>query len=342
MESSNKVNKSREKILSEMRILLEKPYLIRNPLTGKHVIQIPHENDDECVIDPCPFCEGNEKLTPLEITARRNNGGSNQPGWRVRAVPDKKPIFRMGEQKRFSLGTYDIIPATGADEIIIESPRHGDTWANMPAEKIWEILSVFGERISDLKKDGNIRQVLVYKNYGSGARVKITHPHSVVIGSPVISPVMQEKLYHLKKHFNSKNRCLLCDILGEEERGGERIIMENQNYILLAPPWSRVPYEMFIAPKNHEPFFEKSPFDLEFAAMLKNAITMLNAVVTGEEDGVSYTMTIYTAPNLSEDFHWHIEIIPRIKKYSSFEIATAFHVNPLPSEEAAEVLRKKK
>ena len=109
----------------------------------------------------------------------------------------------------------------------------------------------------------------------------------------------------------------------------------------MAPPWSRLPYEMFIAPKNHEPFFEKSPLDLEFAAMLKGAITRLNAVVTGEEDGVSYTMTIYTAPNLSEDFHWHIEIIPRIKRYSSFEIATAFHVNPLSPEEAAEVLRKK-
>ncbi|KKR89191.1 MAG: Galactose-1-phosphate uridylyltransferase [Candidatus Wolfebacteria bacterium GW2011_GWA2_42_10] len=339
---------SKEKMLSETKSLLEESHLIKNPLSGKYTIH--HKGDGKCGIEPCPFCEGNEKLTPSEITARRDNGWPNQPGWRIRVVPDKNPIFRVEKQKRLGMDIYDFISATGANEIIVESSRHDDTWPNMPAEKIKEILGVFGERISDLKKDGNIRQVLVYKNYGSGTRVKITHPHAVVVGSPVISSAMKEKLWHLKKHFNSKNRCLLCDILGVEEKNGERIIMESRSHILLAPPWSRVPYEMLVLPKRHEPFFEESFFDLEFAAMLKTAIMKLNAVVTGEEDGVSYTMVVYTAPNqnacwskwqtLREDFHWHIEIIPRIRLYSSFEIATGFHINNVLPEEAAEVLRK--
>jgi|SRR3989344_6439950 len=338
----------KEEILLEREQMLKGTHLRKNPLNDKYVIY--YKEVGKCDIKPCSFCEGGENLTPPEITARRDSGWRDQPGWRIRVVPDKNPLFRKEELKRFGIGIYDTISAKGANEIIIESPRHEDTWANMPVEKIREILGVFGERILDLKRDRDIRQILVYKNYGSGARVKIAHPHAVVVGSPVISPAMKEKLWHFKEHFRWKTRCLFCDIFENDGKNGERIIMENRNYILLAPFYSRVPYEMLVLPKRHEPFFEESSFDTEFAAMLKSAINKLNAVVVGEEDGVSYTMVVYTAPNqnahgakretLNDYFHWHIEIVPRIRRYSSFEIATGFHVNPVTPEEAAEILRK--
>ena len=88
---------SKEKMLSETKSLLEESHLIKNPLSGKYTIH--HKGDGKCGIEPCPFCEGNEKLTPSEITARRDNGWPNQPGWRIRVVPDKNPIFRMEKQK---------------------------------------------------------------------------------------------------------------------------------------------------------------------------------------------------------------------------------------------------
>lgn len=331
-----------------------------NPITGRYVLFVGDKTENNNRgIDPCPFCEENEQLTPPEIRSfRRHDSSPNNPGWSVRVVPDKNPLFRVETLERVGVGPYDVVSAKGANEIIIETPGHDESWLTMSADKILAILRMAQERVIDLKRDPDIRYVFFYKNYGRGTGIKIFHPHSTIIGSPVMPPAMKERLRMAKDHFGRKKRCLLCDIVREEMRSNERIVAESQHFLTVVPFAARMPYEMQILPKNHENFWEESHFvfnEHEFAATVKKALNGLDRVLRDEEEideeEVSYSLYFYSAPNLNaawpnewksikDDFHWYVEIVPRVKRYTSFEIAFGMNTNPLLTEETAEILRK--
>ena len=100
----------------------------------------------------CPFCEGNESKTPPEITAIRPNGSHpNQPGWRVRVVPNKFPALRIeGDLERRAMGVHDRMNGVGAHEVIIESPDHNLNLEDAPVEQIEKVIWTYRERLVDL------------------------------------------------------------------------------------------------------------------------------------------------------------------------------------------------
>jgi len=46
---------------------------------------------------PCPFCPGNEGMTPAEVFATRESCGPNLQGWQVRMMPNMFPALRIEE-----------------------------------------------------------------------------------------------------------------------------------------------------------------------------------------------------------------------------------------------------
>src|SRR5512141_2380125 len=80
----------------------------------------------------CPFCYGFESKTPGEIFAIRPSGPPNSPNWRVRVIPNKYPVLRIeGELKSRGYGLYDVMNSIGAHEVIIETPDHDRTLADL-------------------------------------------------------------------------------------------------------------------------------------------------------------------------------------------------------------------
>src|SRR5581483_783294 len=127
----------------ESRLL---PELRKDPITGRWVIiatgraRRPGDFIRQPVPPPkggvCPFDYGNEHKTPPEVLAYRNSGGRDEPGWRVRVVPSKFPVLGIeGELTRQGEGMYDKMNGVGAHEIIIETPDHGATLADMPEQQ---------------------------------------------------------------------------------------------------------------------------------------------------------------------------------------------------------------
>jgi UDPglucose--hexose-1-phosphate uridylyltransferase len=62
-----------------------RPHSFRN--NSKPAIEKPFYQED------CPFCRGNEHLTPHETLAYRFGGSPDSRGWWVRAVPNKFPAL---------------------------------------------------------------------------------------------------------------------------------------------------------------------------------------------------------------------------------------------------------
>src|SRR2546430_17031643 len=115
----------------------------------------------------CPFCPGHEDSTPPEVWAVRPKGGSpNGPGWLVRVVPNKFPALQIeGTLDRRGEGLYDKMNGVGAHEVVIETPDAALQLADLPAERIRDVLIAWRERMRDLKNDTRLRYALVFKNH---------------------------------------------------------------------------------------------------------------------------------------------------------------------------------
>lgn len=290
----------------------------------------------------CAFCEGNESQTPPEIVAIRPRGGeANTPGWNIRVVPNKFPALRIeGGLNKRAEGIYDLMDGIGAHEVIIESPSHVTFAEDLPKERWFELLQVFKERLLDLSKDSRFEYAIVFKNVGKSAGASLEHMHSQLIATPIIPLHVAEKLKHTKEYYEFRGRCAYCDMIVQEIRSQQRVVLDYNGYIVFTPFASRFPYEMCIVPKRHYNHFE-----WESAESLSNLAECLRISLIKLERGLgypSYNYLIQSAPLKhapSEYFHWHLEIIPRITNVAGFEWGTGFYINPVSPEKAAEMLR---
>ncbi len=298
----------------------------------------------------CPFDEGNESQTPPEIYAIRNSASQpNGPGWKVRVVPNINPILRIeGELKKFGMGVYDMVTGIGANEVIIETPRHVENIFELPPEDIRLVLQAYRTRITDLHNDKRMRYILIFKNHGSLAGSStITHTHSDLIALPATPVRIKLKLKGTFEYYGYKERCLLCDIIQQEIEFGDRLVFQSDHFVVFTPYASRFPFEMLILPKDHS-FSYKRITDEEcddLAFVLKKTFNALDRAI-----GIPpYNLILNDSPNLlprsdywttiEHDFHWHIEIIPRIYRTTGFELGTGFYINRLSPERAASLLR---
>ncbi len=134
----------------------------------------------------CPFCETHEASTPPEIFAVRPGGSPpNGPGWKVRVVPNSQLRLRIeGDLGRRPEGFHDKMNGIGADEVIVETPRHDRSLHELEVHDVEDVIRTWVARIIDLERDQRIRYVLIFKNHGEEAGAHITPPfHFTADGS---------------------------------------------------------------------------------------------------------------------------------------------------------------
>jgi len=306
-------------------------------------------------VKSCPFCEGHEASTPPEIWALRDPATAhNSPGWKVRVVPNKYPALQIeATGKKSGIGIYDVIDGVGAHEVIIESPDHEKTLADLTPDHVSLILHVYRERLRDLYKDPRFKYVLIFKNHGQRAGASLAHPHSQLIATPIVPRNVTMKLESAKQHFQVKERCLICDIIQQEISTGSRVIASQDGFIAFTPFASRFPFEVFIAPIEHNHnFADVDDQNLaRLAPFFKDIMWRIKTVLSDPP----YNFVLNTSPNteakprfgdqwatLKYDYHWHLEIIPRLTRIAGFEWGSGFYINPSIPEQAAQFLRELK
>jgi UDPglucose--hexose-1-phosphate uridylyltransferase len=326
--------------------------LRKDPVTGRWVIistgrrkrPTDFHIDRSVVIgrDHCPFCAGNEAMTPPEVLAFRNHGGAaNGPGWDVRVVPNKFPALQVeGTLDREGEGLFDRMSGIGAHEVIIETPDHGKTLTTMSEPEVERVLWAYRERVLDLKRDVRFRYILIFKNHGAAAGATLEHSHSQLIALPIVPDVVREEIEGAKQHYAAKERCVFCDIIRQELASGRRVVHENADVVAVAPYAARFPFETWLLPKSHVARFEEAPRQQyeSLARMLGWVLTAMNRAL----ESPSYNLIIHSQPfteEARERYHWHLELIPKVTRAAGFEHGTGLYINPTSPEEAAQVLR---
>lgn len=292
----------------------------------------------------CPFCVGNEFMTPPEILCiREPNSLPNSPGWQVRTIPNKFPALQIeGELERRGYGIYDMMNGIGAHEVIIETPEHDKSLADLETHYIENVLLSYRDRMLDLKKDTRFKYILIFKNHRSSAGASLDHSHSQLVATPIVPKRVKEELKGSLKYFNFKDRCIFCDIVRQELKDKERIVIENEHFLAFTPYASRFPYEICIIPKAHMACYESISKDKipTLARVLKNSLLKLKKLLDDPPYNYIIHTTPFSLPTDLKDYHWHIEIIPRITHVAGFEWGTGFYINPVKPEDAARNLRE--
>jgi len=291
----------------------------------------------------CPLCPGNESSTPSEVFAYRDgNSSPDQPGWQVRVVPNKFPALIIeGDLAKEGVGLYDRMNGIGAHEVIIESPNHEESFADIPPERMCLVFKAYRERIQDLEKDSRFKYVMVFKNHGKAAGASLEHSHSQLIALPILPRMIVSELSGAHSYYKYKERCLFCDIIHQEMQFDERVVCQNEQFITIMPFAPRTPFEMWVLPKYHSSSFSMQSDDdlFSLAQIFSESLTRLTSCIPD----VPYNFVLHTEPLRSgglNHYHYHFEIVPKLTSIAGFEWGSGFYINPMPPEEATKYLRE--
>ena len=151
---------------------------------------------------------------------------------------------------------------------------------------------------------------------------------------------VQEELRGAERYFEFRERCPYCDMLSQEVHEDERLVCENRSFVAICPFMSSFPFEIWILPKDHRADFAQiAPEAItDFARILKETLLRVRITLSNP----AYNFIIHTAPiepRERDEYHWHLELIPKLTRTAGFEWGTGFYINPTSPELAAKTLR---
>ena len=288
----------------------------------------------------CPFCPGNESMTPPELY-RDDGGPPNSPGWQVRVVPNRfAALSPQGEVAIREPYWFTKVTGVGAHEVIIESPMHNANPATLEVEQVTRVLIAAGERFNQLQQDHRLNYIAFFRNNGFAAGSSLTHPHTQIIATPITPTNIRLEIEEARRHYDDRMHCVYCETIEKERDAGARVVLETEEFFVFEPFASRWPFETWIVPKRHaSTLIPGGPDQVRPLAVALQ--TTLGALYRALGDP-AYNLVLHEAPlrDSCEDYwHWHIEILPRLSTAAGFELGTGIWINTILPEEAAAYLR---
>ncbi len=290
------------------------------------------------VHDPkCPFCPGNEKMTPSATYMVPMDGA-----WRVRVTPNKfAAVSREGERKRTVQGIKRTITGVGIHEVIVETPEHNRTTALLSDSDAETLIETYLNRFKAASDDPRVEQVTIFKNHGEAAGTSLEHPHSQLIATPVITTQLRDRLFSALDHFDEYGECIFCRVLDQELKEQIRIILETEHFVSYIPFADLTPFSLLIMPRRHMACFNEMN-DAEAADLARILRRILLKLYRGLGDP-DYNYVVRTAPTENmgvKYYHWYVSVIPRLTRMAGFEMGSGMFINVSLPEENASFLRE--
>ena len=300
----------------------------------------------------CPFCEGNEGMTPPEVYAVRENE-ANASNWKVRVVPNLYKAVQIElEDHSKLLGMFESVSGVGAHEVVIDLPCHDCRMADLDPTEIKDWLSTIAARIADLRQDKRLIHTSIFKNQGEHAGATQQHPHTQIIALPITPTNELNLLERHMQYYRRHGRSKVEDILENERLAEVRIISERGDFTAYCPYASAFPFEVIIAPRRALTNLDELNRDdmLNLAELMKEVFTRLDIQLGNFDFNLAFRLAPLNSnfenapffPHLKHFYRFTIRIIPRIYRLGGFELSTGMLINPVEPEEAAKLLREVK
>ena len=296
------------------------------PLPEAHVIE-------------CPFCPGNEEETTGESASYPDPATGL---WRVRVFENKFPAVQPdGAAERFEDHPLALsVKGVGLHEVVVESALHNRVLALMEDDEIYDVVRAYRDRLREMYSREYVRQVIIFKNHGLSAGTSLEHPHSQIVGAPVVPWHLRHQYDVATQHYDERGRNLYQDMVEFEMERKVRVVYESDSFVEMHPYASRRPFETWIVPKKPSASFAHIP-DGElrlFGIALRDALLRLHVGLNNPD----FNHVLHTSARGDENephLCWHLRIYPRLTAVAGFEIGSGIHINTSVPEETARFLR---
>jgi UDPglucose--hexose-1-phosphate uridylyltransferase len=173
------------------------------------------------------------------------------------------------------------VNAVGLHEVLIEGPRHDLDMALLPAAHVQRILEAYRNRFQAFYADSRIRHVIVFKNHGAEAGASQQHPHSQIVGLPIVPGQIVDRIERARRFFADTGRCLACAMIEQEREENRRIVAENADFIAFIPYAALSQYHLWIFPKAHAACFSEQPMETipALAEILRTILAKLHGLL---------------------------------------------------------------
>lgn len=325
-----------------------------NVLTGEWVQVSPHrtkrpwQGKNEAVgnvtrpkYDPgCYLCPGNERAS-----------GDKNPAY------DEVLVFKndfAALSSNVPEGKYnedDLLVAkseSGICKVMCFSPRHDLTLAEMPVESIVKVTEAWKKEYLELGNNAGINYVQIFENKGEIMGCSNPHPHGQIWASETIPDVPASEQVMQLKHYKEKKRTLLEDYLRKELQLKERIVLENEHFVVLVPFWAVWPFETMIVSRTA--ITDLGKMDSSHLKALAEAIGALTKVYDQVfETSFPYSAGIHQAPTDGQEhpeWHFHMHFYPPLLRSATvkkFMVGFEMLGNPqrdITAEYSAKMLRE--
>jgi UDPglucose--hexose-1-phosphate uridylyltransferase len=290
--------------------------------------------------------------------ARPEGGAPDTPGWTARAVPNLYPVLAwegegdaappQGSEGGLSSSVdplrassralepdlFASQPATGAHEVIIHAPEHASSMVDLSEERFAGAVSAWRERMRAHAGTASFVHLIVNEGPDAGASLPHSHAQLYALGF-VPAEVARERERAGAYHERTMGGHLLSDVAVEEVRRSERLVAVDEEALLVCPWASRSPFELRVIPRRAAPAFESD--GQTGTATVRRALTALTRLFGAPPQ---LNLWVRTAPRGTEEFCWHVDIVPRLTIRAGFELGTGVDVNVYPPERAAADLRE--
>lgn len=299
----------------------------------------------------CPFCEGNEEMTPPEIFSIRDKDSfANEKGWQTRVVPNLYKAVQIEAPHQHHYGLFEHWEGFGAHEVIIDTPQHHTSMTQWSKDNVIQWLKTLRARTSDLRNDHRIAYISLFKNEGAQAGSTQAHAHTQLIGLPIIPKAQREAFQRSYDHYTHHGESILGSLLRHEEEDAQRIIAKAGSFTAFCPYASAYPFEVMISSQHvlgqidtisDESIEQLAPLLLSVLKKMKAQLGFFdfNLCVSTpplQEGTLGHELISFA----NTACYFNIRIMPRMYKYGGFEQSTGMIINPVAPELAAKLLNE--
>lgn len=284
-----------------------------NILTGDWVLVSPHrakrpwQGQNEAISDEqrpshdstCYLCAGNTRIN-----------GEKNPKYQDVFVFTNDFAALQATSPSFSLNE-DLFKAKseqGICKVICFSPDHSMSLANMDVAAITKVVEVWQKEYKELGANDLINYVQFFENKGAVMGCSNPHPHGQIWSQSELPNEVNKKDQRQKAYFYENNSSLLGDYLTQEIEVNERLIYQNDDFVVLVPFWAVWPFETMIIPKrattniNQLTSKERTSFAKAISKTTKAYDALFNC-------SFPYSSGIHQSPTngeANEHWHWHM------------------------------------
>ncbi len=315
--------------------------------------------------DKCPFCVGNEHMTPPESYAVRSEGTKpNSPGWQVRVIPNKYPALKQVDSDTI-IDKVDTInnavskgslhaEAAGVHEVVIQSPAHNKSFAQISTTQAGLVLKTIRQRYIFHSQQQYSQYVCIFCNHGPGSGASLLHPHFQIMALNHVPSRILNDIKYWQQFKDAQGISVFTTYLKQEVEKPQRIIAVNKHFAALCPYASMCPMEVYFIPISEWADFADITDEMitALSEIMQQVLVRLNDVASD----IAYNIVFHTHGMIANKYRklvgitqmsasagrFYVQLYPRLATPGGFELASAVYINTMVPQQAADFYRNGK